>query len=208
MLVHYVPVLFQFLFPGYVWHRSRKEKAVYLTFDDGPVPEVTDFVLEELEKRQMKATFFMVGDNVAKHLSLAVKVRDQGHQIGNHTYNHLNGRLHPSEEYLDNVKQCQSILSEKLGVDTTLFRAPYGRLKREQRILISRTHQIIMWDVLAGDFHPQQTPARCLAKIKQHTHNGSIILFHDQEKTKEMIFSVLPEFLDFIQVEGYHANVL
>lgn len=208
MLFHHVPSFVQGLFPGYVWHKNRKEKAVYLTFDDGPVPGVTDFVLEELAKRQMKATFFMVGDNVVKYPSLAIKVKAQGHQIGNHTHNHLNGNLSPTHEYLKNVEKCQLAINKLLDVHPTLFRAPYGRMKKDQRKIISQTHRIIMWDVVSGDYDTQQSPVQCLAKVKRYTRNGSIILFHDQKKTEKMIFSVLPEFLDFIQTRGYRTNLL
>ncbi len=208
MLIHHVPSFVQGLFPKYVWHKSRQEKAVYLTFDDGPVPGVTDFVLEELAKRQMLATFFMVGDNVVRHPSLAIKVKEQGHQIGNHTHNHLNGNLFPTQEYLDNVEKCQSTINEVLDVRTTLFRAPYGRMKKDQRKSIAQTHRIIMWDVISGDYDIRQRPEQCLAKIKQYTCNGSIILFHDQKKTERIIFSVLPAYLDFIQRQGYHTNLL
>lgn len=208
MLFHHVPSFVQGLFPGYVWHKNRKEKAVYLTFDDGPVPGVTDFVLEELAKRQMKATFFMVGDNVVKYPSLATKVKTQGHRIGNHTHNHLNGNLFSTDEYLENVGKCQSSLEQVLDVKTDLFRAPYGRMKRRQRKMISQTHRIIMWDVVSGDYNTQQSPVQCLAKVKRYTRNGSIILFHDQKKTEKIIFSVLPEFLDFILTRDYRTNLL
>lgn len=208
MLFHHVPSVVQSLFPGYVWHKNRKEKAVYLTFDDGPVPGVTDFVLEELAKRRMKATFFMVGDNVVKHPLLALRVKSQGHQIGNHTHNHLNGNLFPADEYLQNVEKCQLAISQLLDVQTVLFRAPYGRMKKDQRKVISQTHQIIMWDVIAGDYDPRQSAERCLAKAKLHTRNGSIILFHDQKKTEKILVSVLPEFLDFIQTQGYRTDLL
>lgn len=208
MLFHHVPSFVQVLFPGYIWHKNRDEKVVYLTFDDGPVPGVTDFVLGELSKRGMKATFFMVGDNVLKHPALALKVKEEGHRIGNHTHNHLNGALFPADDYLKNVEKCQSTLEQVLGVPTGLFRAPYGRMNRQQRKAVSLTHQIIMWDVLSGDYDERQSPERCLAKIKQHTRSGSIILFHDQKKTERIIFSVLPDFLHFIQSRGYRTELL
>lgn len=208
MLLHHLPGFVPFLFPHYVWHKSRKEREIYLTFDDGPVPGVTDFVLDELEKRQMKANFFMVGDNVVKHPELALKVKRLGHQIGNHTHNHLDGFSCPTEEYVVNVKRCQSAIRAALGIDPHLFRAPYGRLKREQRKDISQTHQVIMWDVIPGDYDQQQSSSLCLSKAKQYTKNGSIILFHDQEKTARVLSEILPDFLDFIQSEGYRTNLL
>lgn len=208
MLFHHVPSWVRLLFPQYVWHKSRGEKAVYLTFDDGPVPGVTDFVLEQLAQRGMKATFFMVGDNVVKHTELALRVKGQGHQIGNHTHNHLNGRLFSTEEYLKNVEECQSAIIESLDTVPKLFRPPYGRMKAGQIKAISKTHQITMWDVVSGDYDPRQNPERCLMKVKQYTRDGSIILFHDQKKTEKILLDVLPDFLDFIDAQGYRTGLL
>ena len=208
MLFHHVPPWIRLFFSQYVWHKSRVEKVIYLTFDDGPVPGVTDFVLEQLAERGMKATFFMVGDNVVKHTELALRVKDQGHQIGNHTHNHLNGRLFSTEEYLENVEECQSTINQLLGATPILFRPPYGRMKSRQIKAISKTHQIIMWDVVSGDYDPGLNAGRCLTKLKKYTRNGSIILFHDQRKTEKILLAVLPIFLDFIQEQGYRTGLL
>lgn len=208
MLLHHIPTPIQLLFPYFVWHKSRKEKSVYLTFDDGPVPCVTDFVLEELAKRQMKATFFMVGENLLKYREIALQVKQQGHQIGNHTQNHINGYQCDTEEYLGNFTQCQTTIQEVLEIRPHLFRAPYGRIKKPQREKISQTHQIIMWDVLTGDFDRKHSAGCCLAKAIKHTQNGSIILFHDQKKTEKILFDMLPDFLDFIQENGYQTGLL
>jgi peptidoglycan/xylan/chitin deacetylase (PgdA/CDA1 family) len=208
MLFHHVPSLVQFFFPQYVWHKNRKEQAIHLTFDDGPVPGVTDFVLEQLSQRGMKATFFMVGDNVVKHTELALRVKSQGHQIGNHTHNHLNGRLFSTEAYLRNVEECQSAITALLGTAPTLFRPPYGRMKLGQIKAVAQSHQITMWDVVSGDYDPGQNPGHCLMKLKQYTQNGSIILFHDQRKTEKILLAVLPDFLDFIQEQGYRTALL
>lgn len=208
MFLHHIPTLVPLFLPQYIWHKSRKEKKVYLTFDDGPVPGVTDFVLKQLALRQMKATFFMVGENIVKHPKLAIKVKQQGHQIGNHTFNHLNGYHHNSGEYMANFARCQSTIQEVLDIGVQLFRAPYGRLRRQQRKIISKTHQIIMWDVIPGDFDKYQSTGLCLTKAKQYTRNGSIILFHDQDKTGKILFEMLPDFLDFIQSKGYQTAIL
>ena len=208
MLFHHVPSWIQLFFPRYVWHKNRQEKTIYLTFDDGPVPGVTDFVLEELAQRGMKATFLMVGDNIVKHTDLARRVKNQGHQIGNHTHNHLNGRLYSTKDYLLNVEECQSTITKLLDSPSKLFRPPYGRMKVEQVKAVAKSHQIIMWDVVSGDYDPSQNADRCVAKIKQYTRNGSIILFHDQKKTEKILIKVLPPFLDFIQAQGYRAALL
>ena len=208
MLIHHVPSAVQLLFPQFVGHKNRLEKSIYLTFDDGPVPYVTDYVLDQLGKRQMKATFFMVGDNVLKYTDLALKVKQQGHQIGNHTHNHLHGYHCSNERYLQNFEKCQETLQRKLGVDTQLFRAPYGRIRRQQQVVISKTHRLIMWDVIPGDFEPGITANKCLTKARKHTRNGSIVLFHDQQKTEKILSEILPDFLDYIQEQGYQTALL
>lgn len=208
MFLHHVPDLVSLGFPQYIWHKSRVEKKVYLTFDDGPVPGVTDFVLEELSLRQMKATFFMVGENIYKHAGLAGRVMQQGHQIGNHTHQHLNGRQCTREAYWDNFIKCQQAMHEVLGRGVHLFRPPYGRLKRYQRNDISRTHQIIMWDVIPGDFESSAIAQGVLSKAQKYTRNGSIILFHDQIKTEKILRDMLPKYLDYLQSNGYQTCVL
>lgn len=208
MLIHHVPQAVQLLFPQFVWHKSRLEKSIYLTFDDGPVPGVTDYVLDHLDKRQMKATFFMVGDNVVKHPDLALKVKQAGHQIGNHTHNHLDGYNCSNERYLWNFEKCQTVLQKNLGIDTKLFRAPYGRIRRRQQMVVSKTHQMVMWDVIPGDFEKGTSAKKCLNKARKHTRNGSIILFHDQQKTEKILSEILPDFLDYIQEEGYQTALL
>lgn len=208
MFFHHIPTPIQLLFPHFVWHKSRKEKVIYLTFDDGPVPGITDFVLKELALRQMKATFFMVGENISRYPDLALSVKYHGHQIGNHTYNHLNGYQCSKEMYLENISKCQETLMEVLAFQPSLFRAPYGRITKNQRRGIAKTHQIIMWDVIPGDFIPSQDASVCLTKAKAHTQNGSIVLFHDQKKTEKVLVEMLPDFLDFIQHEGYKTGLL
>ncbi|MDN3668187.1 polysaccharide deacetylase family protein [Echinicola jeungdonensis] len=208
MVIHHVPKVVRWMYPDLIWHKSREEKQVYITFDDGPVPGVTDFVLEELGKRGMKATFFMVGDNVAKFPELAREVFHQGHQIGNHTFNHIKGTKVNLRDYWDNVGKCQEIIEQELGMKPYLFRPPYGRMRKSQRKQTKEFFDIIMWDVLSGDYDPSQPAEICLQKTLNYVRNGSIIVFHDQLKTKNIIRKVLPEFLDYLGSQGYRTGKL
>lgn len=206
--LHHIPSFVPRIFGQMLWHRTREERKLYLTFDDGPVPGVTDFVLDELEKRNMLATFFMVGDNIRKHPNLAKQVAQAGHGIGNHTFHHLDGYRKPLTSYLEDVQRCQEEILRATGKKPLFFRPPYGRITRKQFQLISPNYQVVMWDVISGDYDSDQAPERCLYKSKKHTRNGSIVLFHDQEKTATTIKAVLPDYLDFVQLSGFEACTL
>ena len=208
MVFHSVPIVVQKLFPKRIWEVDTTEKKVFLTFDDGPVPTVTDFVLNELEKRSQKASFFMVGDNVRKHSALAHEVMSAGHQIGNHTYNHLNGFKTRDDLYFENFQKSEHEFEEKLGIQTHLFRPPYGLLRSGQAKRILETHQIVMWNVLGGDYVPNLSSAKIISEITRLTKEGAIILFHDQQKTKEVLPKFLPYFLDFLADQGYSTAIL
>lgn len=175
------------------------QKSIYLTFDDGPIPEVTEFVLETLERYHAKATFFCIGDNVRKHRAIFEKVIDLGHSIGNHTFNHLNGWKTNDEQYLNDVNQCD----QQLLIPTNLFRPPYGRIRKSQARKILRNKKIVMWDVLSGDFSSDISPERCLAKTLKHTGSGSIVLFHDSIKARNNMEYALPRFLEHFGNLGY-----
>jgi len=208
MLIHHVPSIISGMFPQLIWNKDRHEKKIYLTFDDGPVPGITDYVLEMLDKRDMKATFFMVGDNIQKNPSLAREVLERGHQVGNHTYHHVNGYRTSEEVYVQDMEKCQEMIGEHLGFKANLFRPPYGRITRKQYKILNDTHHVIMWDVLSGDFDPQQSPEKCLQKTIKYTQNGSIVVFHDQVKTKEIIKMVLNPYLDFVAENGFETGLL
>lgn len=184
------------------------ENWLYLTFDDGPVPGVTDYVLKELEKREQKATFFMVGDNVRKHPDLAKEVFAKGHGIGNHTFNHLNGFRTAKAEYFQNFLQAEEIFQQVLGKGTDYFRPPYGLMTHAQAELIRNTHQIVMWDVLSGDYSPSISAAEILKETTSRIHPGSIVLFHDQQKTAKILPQILPDFLDFVHTQGFQTSLL
>lgn len=206
--MHHVPSLVPKVLDKFIWYKNRDEKTVYLTFDDGPVPGITDFVLNELAKRDMKATFFMVGANVQKHPNLAKEVLQGGNGIGNHTFNHLDGYRNPDTVYLENIEKCQKILQDTLGICPVNFRPPYGKISKSQSKLALQKYRIIMWDVLSGDYDPDQSPERCLGKTMHYSRNGSIVLFHDQQKTEGVVKKVLPDYLDFIEDKGFQTGVI
>jgi peptidoglycan-N-acetylglucosamine deacetylase len=180
------------------WQIPTDRKELFLTFDDGPVPEVTDFVLEQLAKYNAKATFFCVGDNIRKHPELFDRILNEGHSVGNHTFHHLNGWKHSLRSYINNIKMCDSLTGSRL------FRPPYGRLTPLQRFVLQKDHYIILWSVLPGDFDLNLSPEKCLDRaIKHSCHPGSIIVFHDSLKARERLQHVLPAFLEFYSKIGF-----
>ncbi len=198
MAWHYVPGWIQNFYPDRMWRKENSSDQIYLTFDDGPVPGVTDYALDTLARMGMKATFFMVGDNVRKYPDLARRVLEEGHAIGNHTFNHLNGWRTSDQEYLDNVVQCSSIIKETLGIEPLVFRPPYGLASSSQAKEISKTMSVTMWDVLSGDYQKGISADQVLSKTKKYSTVGAIVLFHDQQKTMDMLPKVLPDYLDFL----------
>ncbi len=190
------------LFPNFIWNIPRKESVIYLTFDDGPIPEVTPWVLETLEQYQAKATFFCVGDNVKKYPSLFQEVKDKGHVVGNHTFHHLNGWQTDNVTYLRNVRKgAHAVRSE-------LFRPPYGKLKPSQAQFLNRHYRIVMWDVLSGDFDQSITQEQCLQNVIKNTQKGSIVVFHDSLKAEKNLKYVLPKVLKHFKEKGYRFEVL
>lgn len=208
MFLHTVPSLVQRFYPERIWMKSPADNKVYLTFDDGPVAGVTEYVLNELSKRNQKATFFVVGDNVRKSPELAKELISAGNKIGNHTFNHLNGWKTEHSTYLENIELCDDVLRDVLGIKTKLFRPPYGLIKRNQAIEVSRFHEIVMWSVLTGDYDQRLNAEVVLNKSIQHTKAGSVVLFHDQLKTKAVLPKVLPPYLDYIKESGWETGLL
>ncbi len=206
--LHHIPSFVPKIFNEMIWHMSREESVIYLTFDDGPVPGVTDFVLDQLAKRGMLATFFMVGDNVGKSPQLAAEVFEAGHAIGNHTYHHVDGFRTPDKKYFEEIQLCQDEISSVTGISPSLFRPPYGKITRKQLEEVKQHYKIVMWDVITGDYDPDQSFHKCLTKTKEHTKKGSVILFHDQQKTEKVIKAVLPDFLEYIQDQGFETGKL
>lgn len=199
------PWLLKKLYPSLIWHKGRDSHCIYLTFDDGPIPIVTPFVLNILKQHNARATFFCIGDNVTKHPEIYKQLSDDGHRVGNHTYNHLKGWITDDETYIDNFKKCDELLH------SSLFRPPYGRAKRSQVKKLKAIYpglDIIMWDVLSGDFDQQLRPEDCLQNVLKHTEKGSVVVFHDSLKAFPRLEYVLPRAMEYWAKQGYSFGVL
>jgi len=173
------------------------EKKVYLTFDDGPIPEVTPWVLDELDKYGAKATFFCVGQNVEKYGDIFHQLKSQGHTIGSHTYNHISGWASDNLDYMLNVRKASKIC------ESNIFRPPYGKIRPSQTRFLKHHYRIVMWDVLSGDFDPNISAEQCLQNVLKNTIAGSIVVFHDSIKSFEKLKFVLPRVLNYYSEQGY-----
>ncbi len=207
-MIHFVPSIIKTIYPQYIWNLNRLEPKVYLTFDDGPVIGVTDWVLNQLAKRNMKANFFVVGDNVLKNPSLAEEVLQGAHRIGNHTFHHMNSSKVSQSDYIEDVEKCEAVLLEKLNITTNLFRPPYGSLGKSKFSHLKDKYKVIMWDVLSKDYDLNLNPKICLEKTIKYTKNGSIIVFHDQQKSKFKLEKILNPYLDFLEDSGFETALL
>lgn len=196
------PTLIQCLFPRFLWRISRPEKALYLTFDDGPIPQVTPWVLEQLRTYGAKATFFCVGDNVRKHPTLFRQLQEEGHAVGNHTMHHRDGWKCPTDVYLRDVEDCQHLVGARL------FRPPYGHLCPAQKNALQKSFRIVLWDVLSGDFDDRLSPDACLDNVLQHARPGSVVVFHDSLKARIRLETALPGVLRHFNALGYAFKAL
>lgn len=205
------PLLLKWYYPSLLWNKSRTEKVIYLTFDDGPIPNVTDFVLKTLKAFNAKATFFCIGDNIVKHPNVYANVVNDGHAIGNHTFNHLKGWKTDDETYIENTLKCQAL------TQSDLFRPPYGRIKKSQirslqSLVLSPQSDsrlnIVMWDVLSGDFDIKLSPEKCYQNVIKHAENGSIIVFHDSLKAFDRLSYALPRVLKYFADKGFTFSTL
>jgi peptidoglycan-N-acetylglucosamine deacetylase len=189
------------IFSNFIWSIPNSEQKIYLTFDDGPTPEVTEWVLEELEKFQANATFFCIGENILKHPEIFNKILKNKHSVGNHTFNHLNGWKTNTEKYIENTKICESVISNMLP---KIFRPPYGKMKLSQtKRLRKLDYKIIMWDVLSADFDQMVSPKKCLKNVIENTQSGSIIVFHDSKKAYTNLKYTLPIALKHWKEKGF-----
>ncbi len=205
--LHKTPFLLRFFYPYRSWKINDKEDTIFLTFDDGPDSEITPYVLDQLARNGAKATFFVIGANVIKHPKLLERMISEGHQIANHGFRHLNGWTTSFEKYIDDFSECESILTE-FGVNTEkLFRPPYGRIASKQSRFISRTHKIIMWDLLSGDFDSRLDHGLARKSLLR-ANGGSIVLFHDNNKFIENVKVLLPWFLGEFRSNGYNFETL
>ena len=201
MFVEQPPLLYRMLFPECVWRIQKKRKCVYLTFDDGPIPEVTPWVLDVLDHYGIKATFFMVGDNVRKHPEEFRMVRERGHRIGNHTYNHVGGLLHGISSYVHNVERANAYLH------TDLFRPPHGWMKWGQYILVKEKYRVVMWDLVTRDYSKRLNGRDVLLNVRRYARPGSIITFHDSVKSYEKLTYALPRAIEWLRSQGYAFKV-
>lgn len=203
------PAVLKWIFPKRIWSLPNKTNTVYLTFDDGPIPEVTPWVLDILKHYKIKASFFCIGDNVQKHPLIYNRIVNEGHAIGNHTYNHLNGWKTATKDYIQNCKKFEEILNQvqdDKSIINNLFRPPYGKITSKQsRLIQKKGYSIIMWDVLSADFDVSISEEKCLQNVLKNIKPGSIIVFHDSLKAEKKLRYVLPKALEFVSTQKWQC---
>jgi len=202
MFLAKTPSIIKKYYPKLVWEVPNTERKIFLTFDDGPIPGVTEWVLDLLIHYNIKATFFCIGDNVVKHSAIYQRILAEGHAVGNHTFNHLNGWKSGGRKYLKGVVRCRQL------VDSKLFRPPYGRVSKSQLKHISKTYKVVMWDVLSGDFDSKTSPEKCYDNVVNNTVSGSIIVFHDSLKAEKNLKQALPRAIEALLAQGFVFDVL
>lgn len=193
---HRIPSIAKAMYPGYIWSIPNDDKEIYLTFDDGPTPEVTDFVLNVLAEKKAKATFFCTGVNVLKHQSLSQQIIAYGHQLANHGYSHVSGWKTSKTVYLNNIQKGECELQTIINQDEFLFRPPYGHLRTSSKG--------IMWSLMSGDFDVQLSPEKCLSRLISKTRPGDIVVFHDNSVSYDKLKFVLPRYLQYCIDQGYN----
>jgi peptidoglycan/xylan/chitin deacetylase (PgdA/CDA1 family) len=203
------PAILKSISKSLIWNAPSNEKTIYLTFDDGPVPNLTEYIVETLKNYKASATFFCVGDNIRKYPAVFKKVIQHGHTIGNHTFNHLKGWSSRNDLYLENIHKCQQIIEQNYSSERkALFRPPYGQITIKQIQLLKESYNFVMWDVLAYDFNESHTPEKSLKKIIKATNPGSIVVFHDNYNAEKKLKYMLPKFLDHFKGLGFEFKKL
>lgn len=206
MIIEQPPRLYRRLFPGTIWRipslPSEAQPSVYLTFDDGPIPEVTPWVLDVLASKGVSATFFCVGENVWRFRSIFERILEEGHTVGNHTYHHLQGIPTSTRTYLRDTLQADDL------IQSPLFRPPHGQLGWKQLTALRNHFQVVMWDVVTRDYSKWMEPHDVLETVKQYTRDGSIIVFHDSLKSERNLRYALPKAIDYLQEQGYQFKTL
>ncbi|WP_455672573.1 polysaccharide deacetylase family protein [Phocaeicola sp.] len=201
MLIEQPPLILRWIYPRAFWRMDKNVKAVYLTFDDGPIPEITPWVLDLLDKYDIKATFFLVGDNVRKHPEEFKMIVDRGHRLGNHTFNHIRGFEYLSKNYLANTDKANEL------IHTNLFRPPHGHMRWLQYMVLRNKYQIVMWDLVTRDYSKRLNGRQVLRKVKKYVRNGSIITFHDSLKAENNMKYALPRAIEWLLEQGYEFKV-
>lgn len=202
MNVQFPRIFRPFFGKNVLWQKKTSSKVIYLTFDDGPVPEVTPQVLDILDNYGWKATFFCVGENVKKHPEIYNEIRRRGHKTANHTYNHIKGFSYNTADYFSNVEKASELIS------SNLFRPPHGQITYKQISALKGDYQIIMWDVITQDYNKKLTPEQVFSNIKNNLRNGSIVVFHDSVKAKKNVLEILPKAIEFWKSKGYNFELL
>lgn len=198
MLIERPPLLYRLLFPEAIWRfKKRGRKVVYLTFDDGPIPEVTPWVLDTLDRYRIKATFFMVGENVCRNPGLFEEIKKRGHSWGNHTMHHIQGMKVRSVNYLRDLNAAHTV------IQSSLFRPPHGIIRWAQAKVIKNHYNIVMYDLVTRDYSRKLSPDQVFENVRRYARNGSIIVFHDSLKARKNIMATLPRAIEWLQSEGY-----
>ena len=191
----------RWLYPRATWRMDKQDHSVYLTFDDGPIPESTPFILETLKKYNIKATFFMVGDNVRKYPELYRQIVEAGHRVGNHTFNHIGGFKHTIKTYSYNTEKANAY------IHSNLFRPPHGWMRLDQYAWLGRKYRIVMWDLVTRDDSKWMTAEDVLNNVKHYARNGSIITFHDSLKSIDKLHFALPASIEWLRAQGYKFKI-
>ena len=204
-----VPKLIQIAYPKRIWSLPKEKDQVFLTFDDGPIPDVTPWVLSELQRYEAKATFFCIGDNIRKHPEIFQQVIADGHAIGNHTQHHLNGWNTSFDQYIEEVAAFEETFKNNTKLSLSLFRPPYGKITSKQaRQVLKEGYQIVMWSILSYDYDTNVSEEQCLQNVLKYLKPGAIVVFHDSLKAEKNLRQVLPKVLETIQEKGWNAASL